>query len=101
MPSISLFIVLFMVHVSAPYSNILSTVERKKLIFNFRGKSDFHKLSSCRIAAQACAFLAFMYFSEFSTEDPKYLKSFTFLSGYSLARKATHPYTIYALKLLL
>ena len=34
MPSISLFIVLVMVHVSAPDSKILSTVERKKLIFS-------------------------------------------------------------------
>ena len=46
MPSISLFIALVMVHVSAPYSKILSTVERKKLILNLRGKSDFHMLSS-------------------------------------------------------
>ena len=45
-PSISLFIVLVMVHVSAPYSKILSTVERKKFIFNLRGKSDLHMLSN-------------------------------------------------------
>ena len=75
----------WMVHVSAPYSKILSTVERKKLIFNLRGKSDFHMLSSFRIAAQASAFLLFMSFSELSTQEPKYLKSFTFLSGFSSA----------------
>ena len=86
MPSISLFIVLVMVHVSAPYSKILSTVERKKLIFNLRGKSDFHMLLSFRLAAQACAFLVFVSFSELSTQELKYLKSFTFLSGSSLAR---------------
>ena len=62
MPSISLFIVLVMVHVSAPYSKILSTVERKKLIFSLRGRSDFHMLSSFLIAAQACAFLVFTSF---------------------------------------
>ena len=78
MPSISLFIVLVMVHVSAPYSKILSTVERKKLIFTLHGKSDFHMLSNFLIAAQGCAFLIFISFSELSTQDPKYLKSFTF-----------------------
>ena len=57
MPSISLFIVLVMVHVSALYSKILSAVERKKLIFSLRGISDFNVLSSFLIAAQACAFL--------------------------------------------
>ena len=46
MPSISLFIVLVMVHVSAPYSKILSTVERKEFIFSVRGRLDFHVLSS-------------------------------------------------------
>ena len=80
----SLFLV--MVHVSAPYSKILSTVERKKLIFRLRGRSDFHMLSSFLIAVQACAFLVFMSFSEFSTQEPKYLKSFTFLIGFYLAR---------------
>ena len=82
MPSISLFIFLVMVHVSAPNSKILSTVERKKLIFNLRGQSDFHMLSSFLIAAQAFAFLVFMSFSELSTQEPKYLKSFSFLSGF-------------------
>ena len=82
MPSISLFIVLVIVHVSPPYSKILSSVERKKLIFSLRGRSDFPMLSSFLIAAQACAFLVFMPFSEL----PEYLKSFTFLSGFSLAR---------------
>ena len=62
MPSISLFIVLVMVHVSAPYSKILSTVERKKLISSLRGRSDFHMLSSFLIATQGCPFLAFMSF---------------------------------------
>ena len=46
MSSISLFIVLVIAHVSAPYSKILSTVERKKLIFSLRGRSDFHMLLS-------------------------------------------------------
>ena len=70
MPSISLFIVLVMVHVSAPYSKILATVERKKLIFNLCGKSDFHMLSSFRIAVRAYAFLVFVSFSELSTQEP-------------------------------
>ena len=74
-----------MVHVSAPYSKIFSSVERKKLIFSLRGRSDFHVLSSFLIAAQACAFLVFMSFSELSTQEPKHSKSFTFLSGFSLA----------------
>ena len=68
MPSTSLLIVLVMVHVSAPYSKILSTVERKKLIFSLRGISDFNVLSSFLIAAQACAFLVLMSFSELSTQ---------------------------------
>ena len=83
MPSISLFIVLVMVHVSAPYSKILSTAERKKLIISLRARSDFNMLSSFLIAAQACAFLVVMSFSELSTQEPKYFKSFTFLSGFS------------------
>ena len=85
MPAISQFIVLVMVHVSAPYSKILSTVERNKFIFNLRGKSDFH-MSSFLIAAQACTFLVFMSFSELSTQEAKDVKLFTFLSGFSLAR---------------
>ena len=80
MPSISLFIVLVMVRVSAPYSKILSAVERKRWIFSLRGRSDFHMLSSFLIAAQACAFLVFMAFSELSTQEPKYFKSFEWLS---------------------
>ena len=68
MPSTSLLIVLAMVHVSAPYNKILSTVERKKLIFSLRGISDFNVLSSFLIAAQACAFLVLMSFSELSTQ---------------------------------
>ena len=63
MPSILLFIVLVMVHVSAPYSKILSAVERKKSIFSLRGRSDFHLLSTFLTAAQACAFLVFIAFS--------------------------------------
>ena len=86
MPLISLFIVLVIAHVSAPYGKILSTVERKKLAFSLRGRSDFHMLSSFLIAAQACAFLVFMSFSELSTQEPKYLKSLTFLNALSLAR---------------
>ena len=77
---------LVMVHVSAPYSKMLSTVERKKLPFSLRGRSDFHILSIFLIAAQACAFLVFMPFSELPTQEPKYLKSFTFLNAISLAR---------------
>ena len=86
MLSISLFIVLVMIHVSAPYSEIFSTAERRKSIFSLRGRLDFHMLSNFLIAAQACAFLVFMPFSELSTQEPKYLKSFPFLSGFSLAR---------------
>ena len=85
-PSSSRSIVLVMVHVSAPYSKILSTVERKKSIFSLRGRSDSHMLSSFLIAAQACALLVFMSCSELSTQEPNYLKSFTSLSGFSLAR---------------
>ena len=86
MPSISLFIVLVTVHVSVPYSKLLSTVQRNKLLFNLRGKSDFHMLSSFRIAAQVWAFLVFISLSEFPTQEPQSLESFTFLSGFSLAR---------------
>ena len=85
MPLFSLFIVLVIAHVSAPYGKILSTVG-KKLAFSLRGRSDFHMLSSFLIAAQACAFLVFMSFSELSTQEPKYLKSLTFLNALSLAR---------------
>ena len=86
MPSTSLLIVLVMVHVSALYSKMLSAVERKKLIFSLQGRFDFQMLSSFLIAAQECAFLVFMSFSQLSTQEPKYLKSFTCLSGFSLAR---------------
>ena len=86
MPLISRFIALVMVHVSAPHRKILSTVERNILITSLRGKSDFHMLSSFLISAQACAFLVFMSFSELSVQEPKHSKSFTFFSGFSLAR---------------
>ena len=89
LPSISLFIVLGIVLVSAPYSEILSTVERKKLIFSLRGRLDCHMLSSFLIAVQVYAFIVFVFFSELSTQEPKYLKSFIFLSGFSLARMAS------------
>ena len=84
MPSISLFIVLVTVCVSAPYSKILATVQQKKLIFSWRGSSDILMLSNFLIAAQACAFLICMSFSEVSTQEPKYLKSFTLLSGFMM-----------------
>ena len=46
MPSISLFIVLVIVHVSPPYSKILSSVERRKLIFGLR---DGHCISCWKV----------------------------------------------------
>ena len=85
-PSSALMSAFFSVQVSAPYRRTGSTAVRNIFVLIFLDILDFQKMSKLCRAFHARPFLTFMSLLVEAMYDPRYLKSFTYSSGWPFTK---------------